>query len=135
MPIADPDARRRYQREWVARRRAEFFADKCCLRCGAAAGLELHHFVPGEKVHHAIWSWSEKRRQEEIAKCVVLCRDCHTEYHAETLRRHGTRGRYERGCRCEPCREAKRVENAAYRRRKLAKTAELALLGPAVRGW
>lgn len=74
MPIADPEARRQYAREWVARRRDEFFAN-------------------------------------------------------------GTRARYQAGCRCDSCCEAKRVENAAYRRRKLARVAEIALAGVAVRGW
>ena len=33
-PIRDADARRRYHREWIARRRAEFFAGKTCVDCG-----------------------------------------------------------------------------------------------------
>lgn len=68
---------RKYQREWIARRRAEFFSDKSCLHCGTTERLELDHVDPESKVHHAIWSWSAVRREAEIAKCQILCHDCH----------------------------------------------------------
>lgn len=58
-------------------RRAAFFADKVCVKCGATEQLELDHIDRRQKKHHAIWSWSEKRREAEIAKCQVLCRECH----------------------------------------------------------
>ncbi|MEM1417446.1 MAG: HNH endonuclease [Myxococcota bacterium] len=68
---------REYQREWMAARRAKFFEGKACARCGATEGLELDHVDPTEKVTHCVWSWSEQRRSEELAKCQVLCRRCH----------------------------------------------------------
>lgn len=118
MPIADPQARRAYQREWLRRRRAAYLADKVCLRCGASENLEVHHFVTSEKLAHAIWSWSAKRREAELAKCVILCGGCHDEYHASLKRKPcGTIAAYDhRGCRCGPCRVAK----AEYRRARLA---------------
>ena len=48
---------RDYQRQWVARRRAEFFAGKACVRCGSQERLELDHIDPKLKVAHQIWSW------------------------------------------------------------------------------
>lgn len=81
MPFASREAKQRYQREWRARRRSAFFAGHACERCGTRERLELHHRDPSQKVGHAIWSWSESRRQAELAKCIVLCRDCHAEHH------------------------------------------------------
>lgn len=77
MSYSDPDAQRQYQREWVARRRAKWFADKTCVDCGGAADLELDHIDPTQKVSHRIWSWSWERIEAEAAKCVVRCTDCH----------------------------------------------------------
>lgn len=60
-------------------RRAAFFAGKACARCGGVHQLELDHVERASKVHHAIWSWSQERREAELAKCQVLCRACHRE--------------------------------------------------------
>lgn len=71
------DEQRTYHREWVRARRAEFFDGKSCVKCGSRKSLELDHIDPATKVSHKIWSWSAKRRAAEIAKCQVLCTDCH----------------------------------------------------------
>lgn len=77
MPYADPDAQRQYQREWKARRRRDWFADKACARCGSRDDLEVDHLDPNTKVAHSVWSWSKARRETELAKCQVLCHDHH----------------------------------------------------------
>lgn len=82
MPIRDPNARRAYHREWMRRRRATFFDGKVCAACGGVDQLELDHVDRTTKLHkghHAIWSWSQARREAELAKCQVLCRACHRE--------------------------------------------------------
>jgi 5-methylcytosine-specific restriction endonuclease McrA len=79
MPYKDPEVQRNYCRQWVAKRRADYFADKACVKCGSKDRLELDHIDPAEKTHHAIWTWSEERRLAEIAKCQVLCYKCHKE--------------------------------------------------------
>ena len=71
------EEQREYQRKWVARRRAEWFADKACVDCGSIEELQLDHVDPALKVSHSIWSWSKARRDAETAKCVVRCRPCH----------------------------------------------------------
>ena len=76
MPYKDPEQQRKYQREWYARRRAAYFADKHCVDCGSTEQLELDH-VRGKKITHRIWSWSKKRREAELKKCEVRCRVCH----------------------------------------------------------
>lgn len=40
MGYLDATKQRDYQRNWMARRRSEFFADKSCVRCGATERLE-----------------------------------------------------------------------------------------------
>lgn len=112
--MAVSERQREYQRQWVAQRRSVYFADKACVDCGATERLELDHEDPAQKVSHRIWSWAQERRDAEIAKCVVRCADCHRERHAVLRRRHGIK-RYEKGCRCEVCREAKAASNARYR--------------------
>lgn len=118
MPYRDPEAQREYQRRWMAERRAAALEGKTCARCGDADGpFDFHHVDPAEKLTHNVWSWSAKRREAELAKCVVLCRDCHVDHHGE-LRRQvaerrnpcGTYAAYKRGCKCAACTAA----NAAY---------------------
>lgn len=126
MPYASKDAQREYQRLWIARRRAEFFDGKSCVKCGAVDDLELDHIDPAEKVSHRIWSWSAARREAEIAKCQILCATCHD---AKTLReypvtsgrefaKHGSASKYQRGCRCRPCTDAKVAQTDSYRRQR-----------------
>ncbi|KDQ65704.1 hypothetical protein DT87_00150 [Streptomyces sp. NTK 937] len=116
MPYADPERRKRYAREWAAKRRATFFEGRTCQECGGADRLELDHVDPTLKVSHSIWSWSQVRREAEIAKCQVLCFPCHRRksciergYHEPGS--HGRQG-YENGCRCTEC----RAGNAAHAR-------------------
>jgi hypothetical protein len=121
--FADRSVQREYQRVWIARRRAEWFAGKVCTRCGSSQDLELHHEDKGSKVSHRIWSWSQARRDAELAKCSPVCHDCHSSHHAAEKMRHGV-SRYKAGCRCEVCRAAvnasKNRWRANVRRRTLA---------------
>lgn len=127
MGYKNPEAQKAYQRAWVASRRSSFFKNKHCDWCGAIEKLELHHRDPSKKENHNIWSWGEKRREAEIAKCIVLCRDCHRRAHSEARRieaelrnPHGTRQRYQLGCKCDSCRLANAEYNRAHPARKKA---------------
>ena len=117
-----PETRERaYQK--VKRSRELFFSGKSCVKCGADEALELDHIDPETKIGHSIWSWSKKRREDELLKCQVLCHDCHAEKTKEDLRKmftkpieHGTAAGYEhKGCRCELCRNAR---NESRRKRR-----------------
>jgi len=76
MPLAG-EAKRAYQRKWIAARRVAFFQDKRCVQCGGTERLELDHIDPARKITHNIWSWSQPRRETELQKCRVLCEGCH----------------------------------------------------------
>ncbi len=129
MPNKDIVKKRKYARDWVSKRRTAFFKGKSCIECGESdiKKLNLHHRNPKEKESHNIWSWSKERRDEEILKCDILCKKCHTELHATLLRKHGTRSRYADGCRCDAC-KAKMAECSKRwrdtKKRKLGDMAE-----------
>jgi hypothetical protein len=113
-----------YQRERQAKRRAVFFKDKECVKCGSKERLELDHINPAEKESHNIWSWSQERCDKELAKCQVLCHDCHlvkTQHDkSQPLYECGTVNQYRRGCRCEACSKImsiKRQKSPSYHRR------------------
>ncbi len=121
MPLATREERRRYAREWKARRRREWFAGKCCAFCKSEDHLEIDHIDPRLKVDHKVWSWAEERREIELSKCRVLCHKCHADRHSADQRRpirHGTNNGYLKKCRCEACTRAHCECNREYCRRK-----------------
>lgn len=107
---------RRYKREWIARRRAAWMADKVCEHCGSKDRLEIDHIDPEEKISHKVWSWRPERRDAELAKCRVLCHDCHVQRHAAQC---GTTRRYSLGCRCEACCRANANRGQAWKLRRV----------------
>lgn len=57
-----------------------------CVLCGEKhpACLDFHHRVAHEKkatVSLVICHWSRKKLEDEIAKCDVLCANCHRKHH------------------------------------------------------
>lgn len=110
MPYVDPVERmtyqRRYQRERYQRLRgehksrclqrkseikrwfAQYKAGLNCERCGEPdpACLEFHHKNPAEKEglvsYMVAQAYSLTRIRAEIAKCEVLCSNCHRKHHA-----------------------------------------------------
>ena len=77
MPYKNRDEKNAKWNIWYAERRASWFADKQCVRCGSTDRLELDHVDPSTKVTSSIWTWAEARRNTELAKCQVLCHLCH----------------------------------------------------------
>jgi hypothetical protein len=81
--------RRESLREWLDERAAE----SGCAECGESDPrcLEFHHREAAEKVEGVsemvTRGTSKGRLREEIAKCDVLCANCHRERHAETAHR------------------------------------------------
>ena len=66
-------------------------SNKGCMCCDetTAICLELHHLVPEEKELHPAdmiargWAW--ERMMIEVAKCEVLCSNCHKKVHADLI--------------------------------------------------
>jgi hypothetical protein len=114
MPAKDVERRRATWRAWYARNRKKAIAavrphrerrkralaawfvelkrQLVCARCGEAhpACLVFHHRDPKQKeVAIAVAmrrAWGRKRIVAELAKCEVLCANCHAKHHAKERR-------------------------------------------------
>lgn len=68
-----------------------------CVRCGEThpATLQFHHLNPEQKefiLAEAVnRGFSKERIQKEIAKCEVLCANCHAKEHYNWARKNGKR--------------------------------------------
>lgn len=117
MPLIG-DAKKEYQRKWLAERRAKLIKmlGGACYNCASIKDLEFHHRNTEDKEINInkILSHSWKRIMEEIKKCDILCHRCHVEKKPKDIV-HGTYDGYQHhGCRCEDCKEAKRVSRYKY---------------------
>jgi 5-methylcytosine-specific restriction endonuclease McrA len=98
-----------------------------CVRCGSIEDLQLDHRDPADKSFNIgkLWSVSRVRYLAELAKCQLLCAECHTNKTlADRGQRpargtHGTLSSY-RYCKCRRCRAAK---SKYERERRAAKVA------------
>ncbi len=76
--------RRKEIKQWIA----EFKIGKSCARCPEAdpACLDFHHRRQANKTVEICYvrrrGWSQKRLMQEIAKCDLLCANCHRKEHA-----------------------------------------------------
>jgi hypothetical protein len=65
---------------------------KRCVRCGIEDPdvLEFHHKDPSQKLAHlgaaSTRSWGVERVRAEVAKCDVLCANCHRKLEANLRR-------------------------------------------------
>ena len=88
------------RKEWLA-------LNGPCRKCGSWEDLQVDHIDEKLKVSHRIWTNSKENREKELAKCQVLCEDCHKAktrgYTAVTA--HGTSAQYRRGCKCDLCKK------------------------------
>lgn len=110
MAYKDPEEQRRYQRDWLKRRRDKWLAENGpCIDCGSWIDLEVDHIEPAEKAMNPthVWSLSAEKRELELAKCCARCFGCHktkTRFEAYKIRQHGTARCYQlERCRCRPC--------------------------------
>lgn len=106
MPIKDQERLRRYRREYyycnieseftrikarveeLKAKLKEYKQGKSCEFCGEnhPACLEFHHKDPSTKTLEVSkasrYGWAWKQVLEEIAKCIILCANCHRKWHA-----------------------------------------------------
>ncbi len=89
-----------YMKERYRKRRNEAIErlGGCCVNCGSDKDLEFDHKDPETKsftIAHAS-SFSEKRWNEELVKCQLLCKDCHR----EKSKHDGSADNFERETHC-----------------------------------
>ena len=109
---------RTYMRKRYEKRRNDFIESqggKCAI-CESSKNLEIAHKKREKgniKASQAIGSMSNKRLQEELEKCFVLCESCRKEKTRKerTTWKHGTITGYKH-CKCGLCKKA----NADYKR-------------------
>lgn len=113
---------RNYQRQWMAKRRNDWLADKCCVKCGSLENLEVDHIDRTAKKYPvaSLWGMSldNLNRIAELAKCQVLCHSCHIEktWSKDFQRaKCGTPSGYKK-CKCDACREAATIDRRKYAR-------------------
>lgn len=88
--LKNKNSRKEKRRQSRKRVRAEFKAYKdslCCALCSESSTecLDFHHKDPKEKeylVSYLSNNGSKEKLFEEIAKCVVLCANCHRKVHS-----------------------------------------------------
>lgn len=121
MPYAERAKKQAFQNEWKRKRREEWIETHGPCACGSSKNLQIDHIDPTKKVSHRIWSWSDARREAELAKCHVLCEECHKKKHEAP---HGSRRRYEKlGCRCPDCTFSHAEGMREWRARRAARVA------------
>lgn len=107
MPYRDKEKQRAYQNQWMKNRRLQWIATQGgkCVKCGSKEALEVDHIDRAEKVSHRVWSWCRIKRMAELAKCQVLCIECHLEKTVQesSTAEHGSPSKYNNGCRCDEC--------------------------------
>ena len=104
-----------YQREWHQRHKVrriarvherkqnlskfynEIKVNAKCIRCGEThpATLQFHHLNPEQKDFNLAEAvrrgFSKERIQEEMAKCEILCANCHAKEHFDRACKNGKR--------------------------------------------
>ena len=76
-------------KRWRERKNQEFKSFKRTLKCSRCpedhiACLDFHHLDPTTKeksVSKVAKDWSLERLKKEVAKCIVLCANCHRKEH------------------------------------------------------
>lgn len=97
-----------------------------CIKCGSTERLEFDHVDPTTKIASIsrMWTASSERLQAELAKCQLLCYDCHRQKTAlngdasykHKPWQHGVSGYINHKCRCDVCINAYRI----YRKQRWA---------------
>ena len=88
-----------------------------CVRCGSTDRLELDHRIKKDKSFNItqFWGLSLEKYDKELAKCQLLCHDCHVRKSFEEKdwgkgygpTDHGSSTMYKNyGCRCSECKAA-----------------------------
>lgn len=120
MPYTNIEKQREYQRVWKQSRREKYIVlfGGVCVKCGSTTDLEFDHFDSATKVEHKIWTWAEKRIEEELKKCQLLCWVCHrakSNIEISVERECGDHRKYWQGCRGIAYTAAHTIHSRQYR--------------------
>jgi len=80
-------ARRKRDKDKRIKLREELNNYKCSLGCSkceynkCGAALDFHHHDTNKERRITVGSWKTDLGQREIAKCIILCANCHRELH------------------------------------------------------
>lgn len=87
MPYKDKEKQKAFQNQWMKQRREQWIADRGpCRKCGGTNGLTVVSRYD-DLNKQGVWSWSDEGRKAILRKCMVLCRTCALERHAEKMRK------------------------------------------------
>jgi len=93
---------RRIKAEWTER------LGGACVVCGSVENLEFDHIDPELKSFNVsrLWSVSKEKRDAEIEKCQLLCKEHHLEKSIREANAvpHGGGVSGKHGCKCDLCR-------------------------------
>jgi len=107
--MQDKERHAAYMRTYYAKRRSDWIESQGgkCVICGSVKDLEVDHVDRTQKEIQVgrLWTRRKEVRDAELAKCQVLCADCHQMKTGQELGvPHGGGVCGKRGCKCEPCR-------------------------------
>lgn len=84
MGYTDENEQRRYQREWIQKRKRRYFSDKECVVCGATelagARLELRWPEGAGGTRHRFWSLRWAVVVERADEAEPVCEECTPAY-------------------------------------------------------
>lgn len=120
----------RYMREYMNKRyhrlRAEYIKSMGgeCVDCGETSNLEFDHLDSSQKSFDVgrILTHAKVKREQELAKCVLRCHDCHV---IKSRREdwstvdHGEGLTGKRNCYCDLCKPLKRVYMQNFKKSKI----------------
>lgn len=119
-----------YMRGYMLRRYREFreyYVEKLggtCVDCGTTSNLEFDHVHPFGKRYpvSAIMLHSKEKRENELAKCVLRCNECHKgKTSAQRSVPHGGGASGKSGCKCRLCKDKKNEYMRNWKANKKAK--------------
>lgn len=76
------DARNKLQRD-VTRKMLNKIKSAGCTRCSEkdVRCIDFHHIKGKDKKLSSMWGWNQERVLHEVAKCILLCANCHRKEH------------------------------------------------------
>jgi hypothetical protein len=88
MPYKDKEAQKKFQRDWIAKRREDLLVNKTCRDCSSTSDLNFVNVKNGGKKFS--YSYSGEKLKEKLADAIVLCEDCNDKFQRNTRKEKST---------------------------------------------